>query len=190
MTPFFKPILGFLAALLVGCLVMVATGHASELVQLPVPAAVQAIAGPAYAHCSAAGFNADSSVSGGCQTVHASACSGRGCQPVKLIYNYITRWGTAGNVVSTEACSVRRHHLPQADTITYLNGHSAADCVGVVYNPTGTVIMLPSSFDPSQQAPYFYVSTDPVTGAILANSNTAGFLYTVQPTADAPGKFY
>lgn len=29
MTPFFKPILGFIAALLVGCLVMIGTGHAA-----------------------------------------------------------------------------------------------------------------------------------------------------------------
>jgi hypothetical protein len=60
--------------------------------------------------------------------------------------------------------------LPQADSITYLNGHGAADCTSVNFNPTGIVVVIGS-------VPYYYVTTDAVSGAELVNSNAAGFLY-------------
>jgi hypothetical protein len=76
----------------------------------------------------------------------------------------------AGNPMTADACSQLRHHLPQADSITYLNGHSAADCMSVNFNPTGIVVVIDS-------VPYYYVTTDAVSDAELVNSNAAGFLY-------------
>lgn len=127
------------------------------------------IASP-YAHCVGNAFNADSSITGVCTQTLAYACSGRGCQPVRYVYNYIASWDALGAPVAVEGCSVTRRHLPQAPVTTYLNGHSAADCFGLVYNPTGTVVVVDS-------IPFWYVATDPATGNELLNDNVSGYLY-------------
>ena len=133
--------------------------------------------------CVGNSFTAGDTVLGACHTVTSAPCSGRGCQPVTTTTNYIATWNAVGEPTGVSACSTVRHHLPQADQTTYLNGHSAADCTGVVFNQTGAVIVIGGM-------PLFYVTTDAVTGAILANSNTAGYLFLPSVDADAPGKFY
>ncbi len=161
----------------------VSSAHADELIRLPLPPAVVAIAGPAYAHCTAAGFNTDGSIHGACETVHASACSGRGCQPVRYVYDFVANWSLDGFVQSAIQCSVTRRHVPQPPVITYTPGYDASNCPAPVYNPTGTVVEI-------YGVPYFYVSTDS-NGNELVNSNVAGFVYlpaTVIVTPDY-GKF-
>lgn len=176
---------GLALLLLLSC----GVASADTMIQLPVPDAVKAVAGAAYAHCTAAAFGAGGTVVGACQTVHSAACSGRGCQPVRYTYKYVATWDGSGNSLTLDACSVTRSHVPQVPVVTYLNGHTATDCTGTIYNPTGAVIELPSIFDPAWLAPYFYVTTDAVSGNILANSNTAGFLF--KPVGISPdyGKF-
>jgi len=126
------------------------------------------IASP-YTHCVGNTFNADSSITGACTTRINSACSGRGCQPVRYVYDYIASWDAFGTPVAVEACSVTRRHIPQAPVTTYLNGHSAADCFDIVYQ-TGIVVVIDG-------VPLWYVATDPVTGNELLNDNVSGYLY-------------
>lgn len=173
MTPFFKPILAFLGALLVGSLVMVATGHAAQLSQLAPPALPRAA-------CVGSGFDGGQ-VTGVCVSVTSSPCSGRGCQPVTFTTTYLARWELDGATVSLEACNLTRHHLPQANQVTYYGDHTS--CPALVYNPTGTTVVVDGT-------PFYYVSTDPVTGDELVNSNSAGYVVSSSPTPDAPGKFY
>src|SRR6267142_4212588 len=154
MTPFFKPILGFIALLLLGCLVMVGTGHAQSVIQLKQPFEISQR--PA---CSGSSFNADSSILGACRTLAFTACSGRGCQPVTYTTTYVVHWDSGGNPGGVEACSLLRHHLPQADVLSYLGGHSAADCPNLL-TQTGTVVVLDG-------VPYYYITTDPVSGTEL-----------------------
>jgi hypothetical protein len=118
--------------------------------------------------CVGDSFNADGSVVGQCHTVTSSPCSGRGCQPVTLTTNYIASWDVEGNATGVQACSVVRHHLPQANTTTYLNGHSAADCPGVVFNQGAGTVEIGG-------IPYYYMTTS-VNGDELVNSNVAGYL--------------
>ncbi len=155
--------------LLLSTLFAFGAASASEVLQLPVPEDVKAIVGPAYAHCAAAAFTDGRLINGDCQTVHASACSGRGCQPVRYVYNFVVTWDASGYVASDTQCSVTRRHLPQAPVTTYAPGFDATNCHGPVYNPTGTVVTIDG-------VPYFYVSTFE-DGSELVNSNVAGFLY-------------
>lgn len=127
------------------------------------------IASP-YTHCVGNAFNADSSIVGVCTKTLSYPCSGRGCQPVRYVYDYIASWDAFGTPLAVEECSVTRRHIPQAPVTTYLNGHSAADCFDLVYNPTGTVVVIDG-------VPLWYVATDPVTGNALVNDNVGGYLY-------------
>lgn len=113
-------------------------------------------------------FNANDSITGACHTIVSSPCSGRGCQPVTFTTNYIAAWDAQGNATGVEACSVLRHHLPQPNTTTYLNGHNALDCPGVVFNQGAGIVEVDG-------IPYYYVTTS-VDGNELINSNVAGYL--------------
>jgi len=99
--------------------------------------------------CAASSFNADDSVNGTCKAAISSACSGRGCQPVTVTTFYIVRWTDAAATLG-DACMTVRHHLPQADQVTPLNGHTQADCPFVL--STGTVVTINGT-------PYWYVAT-------------------------------
>jgi hypothetical protein len=146
------------------------TAVAGTLVQLPPPPSLVGIGIATRLACVGVSFTGDGSVNGMCHTATSSPCSGRGCQPVTYITNYIVGWDATGSPTGSSACSTVRHHLPQADQTTYLNGHSAADCPGVVFNSTGSVVTI-------NGVPYYYVTTDAMSGAELVNSNAAGFLY-------------
>jgi hypothetical protein len=159
----------------------VGAAQADATVQLLQPALV-GLGQVGRTACVGGSFNADHSITGACHTAIAGACSGRGCQPVVTTTNYIATWNSVGEPTGVQACATVRRHGAQSD-VTYLNGHSAADCVGVVFNPTGAVIVIDGM-------PLFYVTTDAITGAVLANSNTAGYLFLPSVQADAPGKFY
>jgi hypothetical protein len=154
---------------LILALTMITPAYADTLIQLPIPPALIGVGYAPRTACAGAAFNDDNSVRGACHTVTSAPCSGRGCQPVTYTTDYIAVWDALGNPLVATACAVIRHHLPQADQITYLNGFTAGDCFGVRFNPTGTVVMVDG-------APYYYVATS-VTGAELVNSNVAGYLY-------------
>lgn len=172
------------------CLMGMGAAHAADLVQLTQPALVGIGQAPRTA-CVGGSFNADGSIVGSCRTVIAGACSGRGCQPVMMTTNYVASWDANGNATGVSACSTVRHHLPQVDMVTYLNGHSAADCHGVTFNPTGTTVGIPYGPYAWEVEYFYYVSTDTTTGAELVNSNTAGYLYLpAGVTTNEPGKFY
>lgn len=160
----------YLCALgLIASLAFTGLASSAELVQLPIPAPADIAGQDAQRHCAAIGFNADSTIAGACRTATSTACSGRGCQPVTTITGYVAAWDAAGNPVSATACSVTRHHLPQADMTTYAPGYGPLNCPPVKYQ-TPTVVSIDG-------VPYWYVSTDPASGAELVNSNSAGFVY-------------
>jgi len=168
--------------LMLGLLCLIgATASADTLLQLPVPTNAKTIAGPAYAHCATAGFNADGTVRGNCQATHSAACSGRGCQPVRMVYNFVASWGSDGYSLTSIQCSVTRRHVPQLPVTTYTPGYDAATCPEPNYNPTGTVVVI-------NGVPYFYVSTD-TNGNEVVNSNYAGFLFIVGGAEPDYGKF-
>jgi hypothetical protein len=156
--------------IMLGLILVSSSAFADSLVHLYPPPSLIGVGIAGRLACAGVGFNADSSVHGACHTVISSPCSGRGCQPVTSTTNYIASWDAFGNPIEATACDVVRHHLPQVDQITYLNGHSAADCFGVVFAPTPTVVTIDGQ-------PFYYVSTDPVTGAELVDSNAASYLY-------------
>lgn len=132
--------------------------------------------------CVGTGFNADGSIVGACHTVTSPPCSGRGCQPVTTTTNYFASWNAAGEATGVSACNTVRHHLPQADVVTPLNGY--AICPSVSFTATGSTVVLNGT-------PFYYVATDPVSGAELLNNSTAGYLSLPDGlTPDAPGKFY
>lgn len=152
------------AAIALMGLILCGLCHAGT-VQLPVPEGM-----PGNQHlCATSGFNGDGTVAGACHGVVSSACSGRGCQPVTNTYTYVAAWDLDGNMVRSAACSVIRHHSPQPNATTYLNGYTAATCPGLVFNPTGTQVVV-------EDYPYYYVSTNAVGDEAL-NTNYAGFLY-------------
>lgn len=160
----------------IALLILFACGSASasNLVPLTQPTLTGGIAGRKA--CVGVSFNADGSVVGQCRTVTSPPCSGRGCQPVTTTYNNIGRWDAVGNPLGVEACSVVRSHSPQPIQTTYLNGHSAVDCKGVSFDPTGTSVGVSYGPAPWQVNYFYYVTTDAVTGAELVNSSTAGYL--------------
>lgn len=110
---------------------------------LGIPPALLHVGQPGRLACAPVGFRDDDSVYGACHTATASPCSGRGCQPVTVTTNYVVDWDIDGNPTLGDACSVVRHHLPQADQITYTAGYSAADCFPVRLNPLGTTYAIP-----------------------------------------------
>ncbi len=141
--------------------------QASDLVQLTQPT-LSGVGIAGRTACVGSAFNSDNSVVGACRTVTASACSGRGCQPVTYTTTYVANWDALGEPTGTAACSLTRHHLPQADQVTFLNGYTS--CPSVVFDPTQTVVVI-GGF------PMYYVTTDAATGAELVNNNVAGYLY-------------
>jgi hypothetical protein len=149
-------------------LLAAAAVQASTLVPLSQPA-LEGIGLVGRTACVGSSFNADSSITGACHTITSSPCSGRGCQPVTYTTNYVAKWDDVGNSLSVTACAVVRHHLPQVDQTTYLNGYTA--CPAVVFNPQTGVIVV-------NGIPLYYVTTDVVTGNELANANAAGYLVT------------
>lgn len=151
---------------LVVLLFLAVSAHAQSVISLTQPA-LAGIGIAARTACVGTAFSADHSVVGACHTVTSAPCSGRGCQPVTYTTNYTATWDSSGNATGVRACSVTRHHLPQPDVVTLLNG--ATSCPGVVFNQTGSTVVITGY-------PYYYVTTDPVTGAELVNSATAGYL--------------
>lgn len=144
-----------------------AAAPASELVQLTQPA-LTGIGQPARTACVGYNFNTDDSIVGACRTATVSGCSGRGCQPTTLTTDYIATWDSAGNATGVQACSVVRHHLPQADQTTYLNGHTSLDCHNVIFS-IGTVVEIDG-------VPFYYRTTS-ADGSELVNSNAAGYVF-------------
>jgi hypothetical protein len=151
-------------------LTLAATAHAGTLLRLPLPPTLLTVGQSGTKSCAGVGFNADGSVHGSCHTKVASACSGRGCQPLTMITTYAVLWDAEANVVSEVTCSVTRHHLPQTDTTTYAPGFDATRCPAVNLFGTGTSVVINGT-------PYYYVTTDAASGAELVNSNSWGFLY-------------
>lgn len=156
--------------LIVALMMVSGTAFAGTVFQLPPPPALVGIGIAGRLACVGAGFNTDHTIYGACHTATSAPCSGKSCQPVTYTTNYIVTWDAAGNPTGSTGCSIVRHHLPQADQTTYLDGHSATDCPGVIFNPTGSVVVI-------NGVPYYYVTTDAVTGAELVNSNASGLLY-------------
>lgn len=145
------------------------SAYAGTLVQLPLPPSLATVGQSGTKSCAGVSFNADGSVNGSCHTKVASACSGRGCQPVTMITNYAVIWDAEGNPVSVVTCSVTRHHLPQTDSAVYAPGFDATTCPVINLFGTGTAVVINGT-------PFYYVTTD-ATGAELVNSNSWGFLY-------------
>lgn len=82
--------------------------------------------------CAGNSFDANDSIIGACRVTRSQACSGRGCQPVQYTTYFNVTWTTPDLTPSVpDACVTVRHHLPQTNTYTYLNGHVAADCRGL-----------------------------------------------------------
>jgi hypothetical protein len=109
--------------------------------------------------CAPITANANDTVLGACYGSRSAACSGRGCQPTTYITTYIVDWDLSGNPTFVESCRMVRRHLPQPDAITYLNGHSATDCLTVVSNPLATVVEVPDGPYTWQVQVYYYVAT-------------------------------
>lgn len=105
--------------------------------------------------CLPSGFNADDSISGVCSTHRSGACSGRGCQPVRYTYNYITVWDINGVVQSAVLCDEVRTHLPQVPQYTYYNGFT--ECPVAVANPNHEVTYVPNGPYSWQYAVYYFV---------------------------------
>lgn len=144
--------------------------QAQQLIALTQPALV-GVGQPARTACVGTAFNADSSIVGACRTATSSACSGRGCQPVTFTTTYVASWDVFGDPTGVTACSVTRHHLPQADTVVYGSGFGPSNCPVVVFNPTGNTVNVNGT-------PFYYVTTDAQTSNELVNSNSAGYLVT------------
>ena len=107
--------------------------------------------------CTPSGFNADDSIAGVCRTVRYSACSGRGCQPVRYTYNYVTTWDINGIVLSAVACDVVRTHIPQVPQYTYFNGYTS--CPVAVSNPNHAVTYVPNGPHSWDYTTYYWVAT-------------------------------
>lgn len=167
----------YIAALILATLACLAAFVSSAHAQTVIPL-TQSFTSNMRPSCSGASFNVDNSVLGACRTVAFGPSCGRGCQPVQYTTTYIAHWDAAGNSSGVEACSLTRHHLPQADVTTYLGGHTAEDCPPVILS-THTVIVI-------DDVPYYYITTDAITGAELV----VGAL--VLPTTASPdyGQFY
>lgn len=141
------------------------------MAQLSLPPSLANVGQPAVKSCAGNAFAGDGSVIGACRTVTVSACSGRGCAPVSYTTTYVATWDDAGLSTSVTACSVARRHRPQPTTFTYAPGYDAVSCPEVDLAATGTVYTIDGT-------PFYYVTTDPTTGAVLVNLNTWGYVYT------------
>ena len=152
--------------ILVLCLIASAPAFADTLIQLSPPLGVEGQ--PGRTTCVTSKFNADHSIAGVCSSPVSQACSGRGCNPATVTTIYIVAWDAQGLPLSAVACESVRHHTPQLDVTTYLNGYTK--CPPETFNPTSTVVVLDG-------LPLWYVAADPTTGAEIANSNVLGYLY-------------
>ena len=141
---------------------MASAAHADSFVPLIIPN------GPG---CTGSKFNADGTVTAACQLIKSAPCSGRGCQPVRYITRYVATFDQNGASLGSVMCSYTRHHFPQPDAVIYYNGYDATTCLGTNYDPTYTTVVLDS-------VPFYYVTTNSVTGQMLVNSNVTGYLYT------------
>jgi hypothetical protein len=124
------------------------------------------------ASCAPAAFT-EGGITGACRTVLPSVCSGRGCQPVLTTTLYVTTWDMAGNVTFNEACSTIRHHAPQPDQVTYLNGHTS--CAAPVWD-TGVTVGVPYGPYAWDVTYYYYVTSNGV--AELVADQTTGYVVT------------
>ena len=127
------------------------------LTSLGLPAAKQACAPSAFSHDG-------SFILGACREVSQSACSGRGCQPVRTTTIYNVSWNLSGQVLTSAACEVIRHHAPQPDVITYVNGYTS--CLSPVWD-TGVSIVI-------NQVPYYYVTSNGIEE--LVTDQTTGYI--------------
>ena len=114
--------------------------------------------------CAGNSFSEDgSTIIGACSSTKTSACSGRGCQPVRYKTFYNVTWSVPDLVPSVaDACMMVRTHAPQAPQYTFYNGHVAADCHGLsISSPSVTMV---------NGAPYYLIAVSP-TGLyeIVAN---------------------
>lgn len=157
-------------ALLASLLFMNSAG-ASAVTAIPIPLQLMNVGDAGGRTCVGVAFNADGSIRAACRTKQSAPCSGRGCQPVTITTTYVVTYNLASSDETVAACSATRHHPPQQDATTYVQGYDASTCPLVEFNPTGTTVMMNGS-------PWFYVTTNATTGAILINSNTAGYVYT------------
>lgn len=143
---------------------------AETFLRLPLPPPLANVGQSGTKSCIGTSFNADSSISGFCRTKNSSPCSGRGCQPVTFTTTYVTIWDAEGNFVSEVTCGIGRHHLPQADTVTYAAGYDATSCP-LVNRPQNISFTINGT-------PYYYWTTDAASGAVLVSDNYPwGFLY-------------
>lgn len=149
---------------------LVGAAQASTVIQLPLPPSLATVGQSGTKNCIGESFNPDGSVNGFCRTRVSSPCSGRGCQPVSLITTYAVRWDAEANPVSEVTCGITRHHIPQSDTTTYAPGFDLATCPSS--NPFSPITVVING------TPYYYVTTDAASGAMLVGSNYPwGFLY-------------
>jgi hypothetical protein len=154
--------------LILGLMMVSGTAFADTLVQLPNPRIPPTIVNPHWMHCASIGFSPDHSIYGTCQ-VSYSSCSGRYCHSPSLFFD--VKWAADGSTpVQGEYCGSIAAGVGPAK-MSYAAGHSAADC-SVKYDPTGTVVMIDGT------EPFYYVTTDPVTGLELVDSNVVSYLYT------------
>jgi hypothetical protein len=158
-----KMLISFVAVFLFG----MSAAMADSLRELPIPSEVTPLGQPGQIYCVGNSFGAGGAVNGACQTRVSQACSGRGCNPAQTITVFVATWDAEGNALSAVACESVRHHLPQKDVVTYLNGYTSCPSTGI---GTGTTVVIDG-------VPLYYVATDPTTGAELVNENYGGFLY-------------
>lgn len=149
------------------CLAACTAAQADTITQLIVPPDVSG----QLKVCGATGFDDQGYIRGMCRATTSSVCSGRGCQPVQMITTYLVAWDFTLVGVNTIAkpCKTVRHHLPQADQTTYQPGFDASSCPNLNLQGTGTVYEF-------EGVPYYFVASDPDTGRVLVNGQSAGYL--------------
>lgn len=139
---------------------------AANVVALENPPIPSTIVNVHWMHCASIGFAVDHSIRGACQ-VSYSSCSGRYCHSPSMFF--AAAWDESGVNATQGPLCARIPASMGAAKIAYEPGYSDANCA-VKYNPTGTVVYI-------GEYPAYYVSTDPVTGAELFNSNVQSYLY-------------
>lgn len=105
--------------------------------------------------CTPIAFNGDDSIGGVCTGYVYSACSGRGCQPIRYSYNYLTSWDINGIVQTAVLCDMVRTHGAQAPVYTYYNGFIS--CPVAVVNPNHEVTYVPYGPYSWQYTTYYFV---------------------------------
>jgi hypothetical protein len=151
--------------LFLGLLLMSCVAAAGTVTALKNPAVPPNVPNIHWMHCASIGFNADHSIHGACQVSYGSSC-GRYCSNPGIFY--AASWDIAGDPVLGPQCA--SYSAARSIQIIYVSGYSAATC-SVIYNPTGTVVTVNGGY-------FYYVTTDPVSGAELVNSNSQSYLFT------------